>query len=246
MENVNKTDELLRRFKESLEGLKQSFQEQMDTSRSEVEVVINKTPEVGHFLESMMNRITEVEVQIERQRKDREILEGEIANLKTNVGNSEEEGAQLDAEKGKLEEALNDLRTQVEQVKREIDAATSEKNELDLKVKGLEKNVQETEQLQENELKDKRETVVNAMQAVEKMQREEPILDFLLTGGSQDTPELEIITTLVDEGKAPVEEVKKNAKVPAAIAMRTVQKLQETGLIAYDPGSGEVRLLKEI
>ena len=246
MENVNKTDELLRRFKESLEGLKQSFQEQMDTSRSEVELVISKTPEIGHFLESMMNRITEVEVQIERQRRDRDTVESEITNLKSEIAHSEEEGAQIDAERARLEEALNDLRAQVEQVKREIDTATNEKNELDMKVKGLEKNVQETEQLQENELKEKRETVVNAMQAVEKMQREEPILDFLLTGGSQDTPELEIITTLADEGKAPVEEVKKNAKVPAAIAMRTVQKLQDAGLIAYDPGSGEVRLLKGI
>ena len=84
------------------------------------------------------------------------------------------------------------------------------------------------------------------MQSVERIQNEEPILDFLLAEGSRDTPELEIIAALSETGQANLDEIKRKASVPAAIAVRSVRKLHDAGLIQFDETHNNVRLLKQI
>ena len=128
----------------------------------------------------------------------------------------------------------------------DLKKATAEKTSLEEKVKDLTRKVEETERTQEAELKEKRDSVVTAMQAVERMQNEAPVLDYLLAEGSRDTPELEILTVLGDSGEASVDDIKKKAGVPAAIALRSIRKLHDMDLIEYDEPNNQVRLLKPI
>ncbi|MHA2407464.1 MAG: hypothetical protein ACXACA_03760 [Candidatus Ranarchaeia archaeon] len=245
MENVTKTDELLKQLKEDVDSLRSSFQDQITSVTNEIEGLINKTPEVSHYMDNLEKRIGEVEEQISRQRENRETLETEVADLKDNIGQSEVEDTQLDNEVKKLTETTEDLGNQVEQVNREIEKAVSEKTTLEEKVRNLTKSVEDTEKLQEAELREKRESVVTAMQAVERMQSEAPVLDYLLAEGSRDTPELEILTVLGEKTEASVDEIKQKAQVPAAIALRSIRKLHDMDLIEYDEPNNQVRLLKQ-
>ncbi|MHA2059927.1 MAG: hypothetical protein ACW976_04030 [Candidatus Ranarchaeia archaeon] len=246
MENVTKTDELLKQLKEDVDSLRTSFQDQITSIANEVDGLINKTPEVSHYLDNLEKRIGEVEEQISRQRGSREILETEVAELKDNIGEAEVNETQLENEVKKLSETTQDLTNQVEQVNREIEKAVTEKTTLEERVKTMTRKVEETEKLQEAELKEKRDSVVTAMQAVERMQNEAPVLDYLLAEGSRDTPELEILTVLGEKPEASVDEIKQKARVPAAIALRSIRKLHDMDLIEFDEPNNQVRLLKQI
>ncbi|MHA1917506.1 MAG: hypothetical protein ACTSUV_04250 [Candidatus Ranarchaeia archaeon] len=246
MENINKTDELLKRFNENYNGLLSMIQNSINTSINEIKSMINQIPELTHSLTTLDKSITDIDAQVTKQRDEKEILERDISELKDKIRKGKDESAELLTEVLNLNAIGSDFENQLEQVNRENVQATQEKEQLTEKVRNFRLKLEETEKNQEAELQKKRDTVVAAMQSVERIQNEEPILDFLLAEGSRDTPELEIIAALSETGQANLDEIKRKASVPAAIAVRSVRKLHDAGLIQFDETHNNVRLLKQI
>jgi len=104
--------------------------------------------------------------------------------------------------------------------------------------------VEETRKANESEFAEQKQALEEAKRRLEELREANVVVDYLLTEGSAEPPELGILATLLRRREATVEELKRSAKVPPAIATRHINALQQKGII--EVAGGRVRLVKPI
>ena len=233
---LRKTEEETRELKEFLSSKLESIIEEINTSNKAVE-------NLEKDLKNIENRIKKYDAQIVELKERRRNLEQTVKDLNLEIEGTKNKIVglrdKLSNVKAKLEEANKEL----VQLKNENESKKKELEELNQKVRQLEEEVIRIKKANEEEFAEKSVGLNKIREELNKLAKENAVVDFILAEGSYTTPEVEILTILFQTKVSSIEEIKREVKVPPVMTVRTIRKLAEKNILSYDESTGQVKLL---
>jgi chromosome segregation ATPase len=221
----------------TIEAVIGSFSEEIKKSVEELD-------KVNATLEEVEKRITEHEDNIMKLEEKKEGLRSETGSLEQQNREADKKISALNSE---LVSSSKELMKNQDILKRYLARNETESKELDNTQKAmtaLQQEMDTTREANEREFQERRTGYEDAQRKIKELVEKEPLANFLLTEGSQEPPEIAIVAKLIKEnGLALIDDLKKVTKVPPALALKTINSLEQKGILEKTD-SNQVKLLK--
>jgi chromosome segregation ATPase len=234
--------------KERLEKLHESNKVKLSAIISELTTALDFLSKSEIQLKELENKLNERkkdEIAYQEEKKgllnDIESLKEQIERLNVSINDENEkiskletENSQLDNDLASKQQDLSSTQHQLEEIKRNNQAQTQEKIEINAR---MENRIAEANKvLQDLEAEKKQDMQVN------------PIIDFLLKEVRIDIPEVEILSTLAYRNQAMgLEELKQAvSKTPPVVILKVVRSLDSKGIIKYDERLDTIEIIANL
>ena len=183
-------------------------------------------------------------------------LNGELTELRTK---SEEMDATIENLRAKKEEStlkIQELNTDLEKIHNDSKKPQFELDSLNTKVDALNEKItakeDEKARLDQNKIDNQnKEQAINSDYSAKMDQLEKKLIDlkqanffptFLIEHSEQEIAEVDILATIMSQGKCNLDEVKKLLDVPPIMAVRTIKQLALKGIINLNEDTNDISM----
>ena len=183
-------------------------------------------------------------------------LNGELTELRTK---SEEMDATIENLRAKKEEStlkIQELNTDLEKIHNDSKKPQFELDSLNTKVDALNEKIiakeDEKARLDQNKIDNQnKEQAINSDYSAKKDQLEKKLQDlkqanffptFLIEHSEQEIAEVDILATIMSQGKCNLDELKKLLDVPPIMAVRTIKQLALKGIINLNEDTNDISM----
>jgi chromosome segregation ATPase len=234
-ENDSRTSELIK----SIEAVVNSFSE-------ESKAILGNVDKVEVQLEEADQRIAAHEQKISALEEKKQTLRSELVTLEQQVKDLDRKISSITTETGSTTKELIRTEESLKQYTSKIGAAKTEMDKLDGSLAESQESIDKTRSSNEREFQERRAGFEDAQRRIKNLVEREPVIDFLLTEASSEPPEIAIVAGLIrGNGAASLDDLKRITKVPPAITVRTVNALEQKGVVAKE-GTDKIRLVKTL
>jgi chromosome segregation ATPase len=244
MAESTRTKDLLKRHQSRLEAFRTTTDSKLAVLLKEVAQTLEAVARIETDLAASDQRIQDrrdtlsnSQEQLSQVREAGLGLEAKVADLQSQIGEEQRQISSLEkglAEtKGRLESATNQLEQRTAQLTR----ATAQADD-------LRQRISTQEEANSQELAMRRQQLTASQAEAQQIRDSNPVSDFLVSEGVEP-PEFEILALLIWKSEVTLDELKKQAKVPPAVALRVVKSLEQKGIIKVS-AAGRVRLSKPL
>ena len=237
--------ETLSKIDVQIGNLESIFKDKLKNVNNEVKRVFKSIPKVQEELVDIENRIKADDVKAERLRQTRGELELQISSTNEETGQLKEELILNQQENVALEGTFRTLDSQINQETWAKSSTEKDSEQIRHTATDLAARIDAKKKANENEFIEKKLHLDQVKRELVQLEEKEVIISYLLKEGSQDIPEVDILSVLKDNPVVQLEAIKENSSMPPAMVNRTLIKLQERGIIDYDQGRGVIKLIKD-
>jgi chromosome segregation ATPase len=190
------------------------------------------------------NRIAEHEKDITKLEERKQALKTDVSSLEQRLREYDKKISALNSETASTTKDLVKTEETAKRYRSRIDATKTELEKLEKMVTELEQTSEATRTSNDKEFAERRAGFAEAQKKIKELEEREPVAEFLLTEASSEPPEVAIIARLIQEdGTASTEDLKKSTRVPPAIALRTINALEQKGILER-VSSDQIKLVK--
>jgi chromosome segregation ATPase len=210
----------------------------------ESKAFIESMDKLNAQLEEVDKRIAEHEDDILKLEEKKQILRTDGSLLEQKIRESEKRISALTSETGSTSKDMIKTEDSIKQYKSKIEVTKAELGKLEKNVAELQQSIETMRMSNEKEFTERRAGFEGAQKKIKELAEKEPIAEFLLAEASSDPPEIAIVAKLIKEnGTASLEDLKKSTRVPPALALRTINALEQKGLVER-VGTDQIKLAK--
>lgn len=243
MPEISNIKDLLRKTEEETKELKEFLNSKLESIIEEVNMSNKAMGSLEKNLESTENRIKKYDTQITELKEKKTNLEQTVKDLKSKIEETSNKIAELKDKLSNMKVKLEEANKEFIQLKNEKEEKQNKLEELNKKVKQLEEEIVRIKKANEEEFAEKKAGFNKIREELNKLARENAVIDFILAEGSYSTPEVEILTILFKTKASTIEEIKREVKSPPVVTVRTVRKLAGMNILSYEESTGHVKLL---
>jgi chromosome segregation ATPase len=244
MAELTRTKDLLKRHQSRTEVFRTTMDSKLAAALKEVVQTIDAVARIEtelaateQCIQDRQDTLSNLQEQLSQVREAGMGLEAQVADLQSQIGDEQRQISSLEkglAEtKGRLESATNSL----EQRKAQLTKVATQ-------VDDLQRRIGKQQETSNQELAARRQQLTASQAEVQQIREANPVSDFLVSEGVEP-PEFEILASLIWKGEVTLDELKKQAKVPPAVALRVVKSLEQKGIIKVS-AAGRARLAKPL
>ena len=234
-ENDSRTGELLK----SIEAAVNSFSEESKT-------IIENIDKVEGQLQEADQRIAAHDEKIAGLEEKKQNLRSELVSLEQQIRDLDRKTSSLTSETGSTTKDLMKTDENLKQYIAKIGTGKTDSDKLDRSLGEIQDSIEKTRSSNEKEFQERRTGFEDAQRKIKELVDREPVVDFLLTETSSEPPEIAIVAGLIKgNGTASLDDLKKITKVPPAITVRTINALEQKGVVAKE-GTDKIRLVKTV
>jgi len=200
----------------------------MQAEQKEEEGIKEKLSAQNSELAELRTKSEELDRTIEGLKSKKDELNSKISELTNTLETSHNELKKPTFELTQLQEKLSSINERIttkEEEKTALDQKTveNENREADLK-NSYQKKIEELEA------------------KIDQMRQQNFFTSFLIENSDEEIHEVDIIATIMDQGEAKLDDLKKLLDVPPIMAVRTIKQLAVKGILKLDENSGKVSL----
>jgi len=200
----------------------------MQAEQKEEEGIKEKLSAQNSELAELRTKSEELDRTIEGLKSKKDELNSKISELTNTLETSHNELKKPTFELTQLQEKLSSINERIttkEEEKTALDQKTveNENREADLK-NSYQKKIEELEA------------------KIDQMRQQNFFTSFLIENSDEEIHEVDIIATIMDQGEAKLDDLKKLLDVPPIMAVRTIKQLAVKGILKLDENSGKVTL----
>jgi uncharacterized protein YqgV (UPF0045/DUF77 family) len=164
-------------------------------------------------------------------------LEAQVADLQSQIGEEQRQIPSLEKTLADITGRLESATSQLDQRKAQLAAATTQADD-------LQRRIGQQQEANRQELEAHKQQLIVSQGEARQIRESNPVSDFLVSEGVEP-PEFEILALLLWKTEVTIDELKKQAKVPPAVALRVVKSLEQKGILKVS-AAGRVRLAKPL
>jgi chromosome segregation ATPase len=181
---------------------------------------------------------------IAKLEEKKEGLRSETVSLEQKNRDADRKVSTLNSDVNSASKELMRNQDLFKQLQVKTDTAKKELEKTEKAIADLQQEIDTTRTSNEKEFQDRRTRLEDAQRKIRELAEKEPVADFLLTEATSEPPEISIVAKLIKEnGFAPIDDLKRSTKVPPALAVKTVNSLEQKGILEKT-SSNEVKLVK--
>ncbi len=233
-----------------IEKLETTFDEYLQSLQKDKEGVLQN-------LSLTWKKMKEEQFEIEKFEQTVNTQNSELTELTMKSQELDKQLSDLNSVKQDNLSKINELNSNFEKVSVELKAPSSELENLQLKLKTLNEklSMKESEKITleqrkiDNENRERQLKVLYTEDKMEELNRKLVLLkkdnyftSFLIENSKEDFPEVDIISTIMNQGSCNLEELKKLLDVPPIMAVRTIKQLAVKGIINLDDNTNIISL----
>jgi len=243
MSEISNIKNLLRKTEEDTRELKEFLNSKLESIIEEVNASSKALESLEKDLENTESRIKKYDMQITELKEKKTNLEQAVKNLKLKIEETNNKIVELKDKLSDLKVKLEDASKELIQLKNEKEEKQKKLEKLNQKIRQLEEEIVRIKKANEEEFAEKSVGLNKIKEELNKLARENAVVNFILAEGSYSTPEVEILTILFKTRASTIEEIKRGVKAPPVMTVRTLRKLAEMNILSYDETTGQVKLL---
>jgi chromosome segregation ATPase len=237
---------VLKQQQESLRGLRDSIEREIDSSLEKIELIAERTKQINDLSETKIKDQSEKEkvsaeldATLAGLNDEKQRLQGVLQNQNDTNRSKQEQMRTLTNSQSSLEKDLQTAQTKLSITNGEIQKQTSEDERLTITLQGLEtrhrKNVESLEE----------ELGAEGARAQE-LQRQLKALRFLLQNQAIEIPELGIIKALQGRVATNLEFIQHATAMRVNMIEEVVEALSNRGVVRFNKASGEITVLQKL
>lgn len=238
-EIIKENDSRIAQVMKSMEAIADSFSEESKT-------ILDTVDKVNVQLQEADERIATHESKIATLEDKKQSLRSELVSLEQQVKDLDRKASSLTTDTGSTSKELLKTEDTLKQYQAKIGTQNTESEKLDRSITEIQDNIEKTRSSNEKEFQEKRAGFEEAQRRIKELVDREPVVDFLLTEASSEPPEIAIVAGLIrGNGTASLDELKRITNVPPAITIRTINALEQKGVVSKE-GADKIRLVKTV
>jgi chromosome segregation ATPase len=246
MSETDRIRDVIRKNETRIADLTKSIEAVVNSFSEESKTIIETVDKIDAQLQAADERITTHDSNISNLEEKKQNLKAEVTSLEQKVRELDKKITSLTTETGSTSKDLMKAEETLKQHTTKIQSAKSENERLERAVSEIEQNTEKTRTSYDKEFQERRTAYEDAQKRARELTVKEPVADFLLTEATQEPTEIAIIAQLVKAGGiGSVDELKKAAKVPPALAVRTILSLEQKEIIVRE-GPDKIKLAKAV
>ena len=213
--------------------------------------------------EEVLSQLREAWRYMQAEQKEEESIKeklsaqnSELAELRTKSEELDRTIEGLKSKKDELNSKISELTNTLETSHNELKKPTFELTQLQEKLRSINERITTKEEEKtaldqktvENEnreadLKNSYQKKIEELEAkIDQMRQQNFFTSFLIENSDEEIHEVDIIATIMDQGEAKLDDLKKLLDVPPIMAVRTIKQLAVKGILKLDENSGKVTL----
>ncbi|MFX1427503.1 MAG: hypothetical protein ACFFBE_13690 [Promethearchaeota archaeon] len=202
------------RFMQAEQKEEETIKERLSAQNSELTELRTKSEELDRTIEGLKNKKDELNSKI-----------SELTNtLETSINDLKKPAFELTQLDEKLS-SVNEKITSKEEEKTVLDQKTVENENREIELKNTHK-----QKMDDLETK------------IDQLRQQNFFTSFLIENSDETISEVDIIATIMDQGEAKLDDLKKLLDVPPIMAVRTIKQLAVKGILNLDENTGKVTL----
>jgi len=244
MSEVERLKDLIQKNESRVVELSKTIEAVLGSFSEESKRTLEEVLKVNAQLEEADKRIAEYDDSILKLEEKKEGLRSESSSLEQKIREADKKIAVLNSELNSASKELTKNQDILKQYLTRIETAKKELENTEKAIANLQQETDTAREANEREFQERREGFENAQRKIKELAQSEPIADFLLTEAASEPPEIAIVAKLIMEnGLASIDDLKKSTKVPPALAVKTVNSLEQKGIVERT-GSNQIKLAK--
>jgi chromosome segregation ATPase len=246
MSETERLKEIIQQNESRIAELTKSIEAVVNSFSEESKTILETVDKVDAQLQGADQRIVAHEEKIAKLEEKKQNLRSDIASLEQQVKDLDRKISSLTSETGSTSKELVKTEESLKQYTAKIGTARADTEKLDKTINEIQDSIERTRASNEKEFQERRAGFEEAQRKIKELVDREPVIDFLLTEASSEPPEIAIVARLIKgNGTASLDELKRITKVPPAIAMRTINSLEQKGIVARE-ASDQIKLVKTV
>jgi chromosome segregation ATPase len=244
LSEIDRLKDIIEKNQSRIAELGKTVEAVLNSYSQESNAFIESMDKLNAQLEEADKRIADHDDGIRKLEEKKQILRTDISLLEQKLRESEKKISAITSETGSTSKDLIRTEDTIKQYKSKIEVTKSELGKLEKAVSELQQTSEATRTSNDKEFTERRSGFEGAQQKIKELTEKEPVAEFLLTEASSEPPEIAIVARLIQEGgAASTEDLKKSTRVPPALALRTINSLEQKGIVER-AGSDQIKLAK--
>jgi chromosome segregation ATPase len=244
MSEVDRLKDIIQENESRVRELSKTIESVLNSYSEESKTFLEQLDKFNAQMEEADRRIAEHEDNIGKLEEKKQNLRSDASTLEQKLRECEKKISALTSETSSTSKELIKTEDTLKQHKSKIEGTKTELAKLEKTVSELQQTTETTRTSNEKEFTERRTGFEGAQQKIRELAEREPLAEFLLNEASSEPPEIAIVAKLVrEDGTASIEDIKKATRVPPAIALRTVNMLEQKGIVER-LGEDQVKLAK--
>jgi chromosome segregation ATPase len=246
MSETERLKEIVQQNESRIAELTKSMEAVVNSFSEESKIVLETVNKVDAQLQEADKRIVAYEDNIAKLEEKKQNLRSDTISLEQQVKDLDRKISSLTSETSSTSKELLRIEESLKQYTAKIGTARTDTEKLDKTINEIQDSIEKSRASNEKEFQERRAGFEEAQRRIRELVDREPVIDFLLTEASSEPPEIAIVARLIKgNGTASLDELKRITKVPPAIAMRTINALEQKGIVTKE-GSEQIKLVKTV
>jgi chromosome segregation ATPase len=246
MSEIERLKEIIRENDSRIGELIKSVDVVANSFSEESKTILEVVDKVEAQLHEADQRIAAHDEKIATLDERKQSLRSELVTLEQQVKDLDRKTTALTSETGSTSKELLRTEDTLKQYTAKIGTAKTDSEKLDRTLSEIQDSIEKTRSSNEKEFQERRAGFEDAQRKIKELVDREPVIDFLLTEASSEPPEIAIVAGLIKgNGIASLDDLKRITKVPPAITVRTINALEQKGVVAKE-GTDKIRLVKTV
>lgn len=246
MSEMDRLKEVVEKNRSRIAELGKTIETVINSYAEESDAFMESMEKLNAQLEEADKRIGEHGNDITRLEQKKQALRSDVSSLEQRVREWDKKISALNSETASNAKDLAKAEETAKQYKSRIEVTRDEFGKLEKSVSELEKTSEANRISNEKEFAERRAGFAQAQKKIQDMAEREAVAEFLLSEASSEPPEVAIVARLIQEGgTASTEDLKRSTKVPPALALRTINALEQKGIVER-AGSEQIKLAKTL
>jgi chromosome segregation ATPase len=245
MSEIEKIRDFISRHESRIADLEKSILRARDTFSSESRKVAEVAARVNAELEDWDRKMRSRDDDISRLEEKRQGLKSEISQFEQKSKEVEKKRSSAVSETVSTQKEIARAQNTLDQYKTKIETLNVELEKLSKETTDLRDNLEKMKQSNEKEFEDLEKQRNEFQQKTKELSEKQPITHFLLNEAESEPPEVMIVAQLIKEnGQILIDDLKKATKINSATAARTIELLEQKGIVSK-VDKDNIRLLKK-
>jgi chromosome segregation ATPase len=246
LSEMDRLKEIIEKNQSRIAELGKTIETVLNSYSEESKAFIESMHKLDAQLEEEDKRIAEHEDDITKLEEKKQVLKSDVSSLEQKARESDKKISAINSETASTAKELTRAEETAKQLKSRIEGTKADLTRLEKTVTDLEQASEKTRALSDKEFAERRTGLAEAQKKIKDLEEREAVAEFLLTEASSEPPEVAIVARLIQEnGTASTEDLKKSTKVPPALALRTINALEQRGIVER-VGSEQIKLVKTL
>ena len=232
--------------------------EKLETSFDEYQQAIQKSKNnILQYLSETWKKLKEEQQEIGKLETSIESQNSELTELNTKASELDKKISELRTSKEENGSKVTELRVQLEKLTDELKPPATELENLTTKLNSVNEKItfkeSEKSTLDQHKIENEnREKQLNTLYTEEKMEdlnlklvqlkRNNFFTSFIIENSEEDIPEVDIISTIMNQGSCNLDELKKLLDIPPIMSVRTIKQLAVKGIINLDENTNIITM----